>query len=242
MSQKVYELDHNFDRFQPEGPGEFGDGYLENEFSNWNEIDLAFSAPIKIDLAGEEGLVIREKQSDNLFHIIKAQIPANLSFVGFDDLFSYTDYPYLSKIHFWPVMSKKMLRVLLSVGKFHHQAIPIIFKHVNDFSLDEEEREKTSLIHNQDFIIFQLLEHLDIFDRDKSECNIEYEKNLFGEEVESLYITGERVFKEPPNGFPPIFRVKGDSTRLYVSAAAKEALEEASIQGLNFLSYNLESS
>jgi hypothetical protein len=242
VNQKFYELSHNLDRFQPDGPGEFGDGYLENEFSNWDEMDSAIYKTTKIDLVGEEGVIIREKQSDNLFHIVKAQMPANLIFVGFDDLFSYTDYPYLPKISFWPIMSRKMLNVLLSIRDFHHQAIPIIFKHIENFSLDQEERKRISLIRNNNFVILQLLEYLDAFDKSKSGCHIEYGENLFGEKVESLRITGKIVLKEPANGFPPIFRLKENSIPLYVSAEAKEALEKAGIQGLDFSSYNIESS
>lgn len=240
MNQKVYELKHNLDRFQLDGIEEFGDGYLETKFSNWNEIDSAFFAAIKIDLCGTEGVIIREKRSSNLLKITKAQMPANLIFTGFDDLFEYTDYPYLSGTEYWPVMSKRMLNVLLSVGDFSHQIIPVIFKNV-DSLLPTHDGQSILTANNNDFVITQLLEYSELFDRDKSDYIIEKRANSFGETLELIKIN-KMVFKEPGKGFPPIFRIEKREVRLYVSAEAKEALEKANIKGLTFSSFNIESS
>lgn len=241
MDQKFYELDHNLERFQLDGIEKFGDGYLETKFNNWDEIDSAFFAAIKIDLCGTEGVIVREKKSDNLLHVTKAQMPANLIFIGFDDLFDYTDYLYLREIEYWPIMSKRMLNVLLSVGYFPHQVIPIIFKRVNSLVSTQYEGQSISAANNHDFVILQILEYSDLFDRDKSDYTIEQSKNLIGEPVELTHVS-KVVLKEPLDGFPPVFRVKEKEVRLYVSAEAKEALEKAGIQGLSFSSWNIESS
>jgi hypothetical protein len=239
MSQKFYKLSHNLDRFQPDGVGEFGDGYLENKFKHWDEIDLVFSDAIKIDLTGQEVVIIREQRPDNLWYTIKVQMPADLLFVGFDDLFVYTDYPYILETRLWPIMSRKMLVVLLSLGNFSHQLIPVTFKCVSDFLSPYEKIQETSSIFNYNFLIIQLLEHLDAFDMDRSDyTKTPYESNPKAERIN----IHKMVLKEPVNGFPPIFRVKEDETSLYVSAEAKEALEKAGIQGLDFSSYNIESS
>jgi hypothetical protein len=100
-----------------------------------------------------------------------------------------------------------MLAVLISVGNFYHQTIPIVLKQVDSLLLSEAEKQKFPLIHNHDFVILQLLEYLDAFDKNKSEYTIEYDENLLGEQVESIRIK-KMVLKEPVNGFPPIFRVK----------------------------------
>jgi hypothetical protein len=241
MSQRLYELSRDIDRFEPFGVGEFGDGYLETNFNNWEEIESAFTAAIEIDLIGSEGVVIRKKQSDNLLHVIKAQMPAELVFIGFDDLFNYTDYPYLQNIRLWPIMSRRMLAALLSVGNFSHQIIPVIFKHVNSALSTQDERQSISAEDNHDFVIVQLLEYSDLFDRDKSDYTIEHSKNLVGEPVELMHVS-EVVLKEPISGFPPIFRIKENETYLYVSVEAKEALEKFGIKGLSFSSFNIESS
>jgi hypothetical protein len=241
MSQEFYELERNFDRFQPEGAGKLGDGYLETKFNNWEEMDAAFFAAIKLDLYGNEGIVHREKQSDNLLRVTKAQMPADLKFVGFNDLFTRTDYPYLPGIESWPIMSRKMLNILLSLGNFSHQIIPVIFKRISNLLSVSKERENLLLAHGHDFIILQLLNYSDLLDRDNSDYTIEHETNLIGEPVEITNIN-KVVLKKPVGGFPPIFRIREKKVRLYVSAEAKEALEKAGVQGLDFSSWNIESS
>jgi hypothetical protein len=149
-----------------------------------------------------------------------------------DNLSGQIDYPYLPDLISWPIMSVRMLDVLLSVGDFSHQVIPIIFTHIDGLLPSSEERH--------DFIILQLLEHFDGLDRNRTEYSSTFDES--DPELERIDITGEMVLKEPPNGFPPIFRVKEDRVPLYVSTAAKEALEKAGIQGLDFSSWSIESS
>jgi hypothetical protein len=237
MGHKFYKLEHNFDRFQPEDSGEFGDGYLETKFNSWEEIDDAFSTAIEIDLVGEESVVTREQQSDNLWYITKAQMPEKITFMGFDNLLAHTDYPYFSGMGFWPIISKKMLTTLLLAKDFPHQVIPIIIKRANTFL--QIEKENILSTNSCDFVILQLLEHLDCLDMDKSEYTcVPYNSNP---SINRL-IVHKMVLKEPENGFPPIFRVKENEISLYVSTEAKKALEKAGIQGLDFSSYNLGSS
>ncbi len=239
MIHEFYELSHNLDRFQPDGVGEFGDGYLESKFSNWKKVSSAFFNAINIELVGEEGVLIREQQENNLWKVTKVRMPTDLVFVGFDDLFISTDYPYIQDTRSWPIMSKQMLNILLSIKEFSYQAIPITFKHVENFSIDKEERGRNLSIPNHNFVILQLLEYLDALDLEKSDyTKTPYESNPKAERID----IHKMVLKKPVNGFPPIFRVKEDKVSLYVSAAARKALEEAGIQGLDFSSYNIESS
>jgi hypothetical protein len=156
----------------------------------------------------------------------------------------YIDYPYLVDISLWPVISKRMLDVLLSVRNFSHQTISIAFKpvEVDSDSLTNEENHRISLIRNYEFVILQLLEHLDAIDKSKSDCIIGTCETSTGEIIESIRLDGRIVLKEPSNGFPPIFRIKDNATELYVSDAAKKALEKAGVQGLKFSHLGLESS
>ena len=66
-----------------------------------------------------------------------------------------------------PVMSKRMLSVLESVKDFPHQTIPVrIEDTVLITGADGKSRPPGKV--NTDYVAVQLLEHLDIFDREKS--------------------------------------------------------------------------
>jgi hypothetical protein len=243
MGQKIYELSHNLDRFELDNLYEFGDGYLATKFNNWEYIDMAFFTAIPIILEGDEGLIIRRQSVNGSGYICGAKMPLEviLAWGDRDSLNSPIDYPYIPDIEFWPIISRRMLDVLLSVRSFSHQVIPLVSTHVDGFFPNDEERRKASLlIRNHNFIILQLLEHFDGLDRDRTEHTSTFDES--DPELELIDITGEMVLKEPPNGFPPIFRVKERETYLYVSAEAKEALEKAGIKGLSFSSWNIGSS
>lgn len=237
MNHKFYRLEHDIDRLGEDGI-HLGDGFLEPEFKNWEKIKLAFNYPIKIELSGDEGVIIINRINKKLC-VMKAQLPAEIPLSGFECLFGfldgYIDYPYLINIETWPIISTRMLNALLSVQDFPRQEIPVVFKVIEDYLSTDEEKYVTSLIRNYEFVIVQLLEHLDAIDKDKSDCTIGTCETATGEIIESVKLGGQIVLKEPINGFPPIFRIKDNATELYVSAAAKEALEEAGVQGLDFV-------
>jgi hypothetical protein len=213
-SHKVYKLEHTFDRFY--------DGYeydvsLLDKFPNYKEIE--FFDPIPITIGGNEGLCKREKQPNGKWMVTKIHIPESAKYWwGVEEIIKEVDYPYCNQR--WPIMSKRMLDVLLSVKKFPHQAIAI---DIEDHGLISGATGwERSGIHNHDFVIVQLLEQLDIFDKENSVCD-----------PDSYYVK-KMVLKEPETGFPPLFRVSGRETRLYVSAEARTALEEAGIKEVRF--------
>jgi hypothetical protein len=236
MKHKFYRIEHDIDRLGEDGL-QLGDGSLSSEFKDWGKMKLAFSYPIKIDLAGDEGVIVVNRINKKLC-LLKAQMPSELLFTGFECLFGfsdgYIDYPYLVDTESWPVISTRMLNALLSVHDFPHQAIPVVFKVIEDYLSTDEEKRIASLVHNHEFAILQLLEHLDAIDKDRSDCIIGTCETATGETIESIKLDGRIVLKEPSNGFPPIFRIKDNANELYVSAAAKEALEKAGVQGLIF--------
>jgi hypothetical protein len=239
MTQKAYKLTRDHDRFQD---GEVlidpnGDGYLESRFPGWDVVYSAFFYGFPITLGASEEDLIKESKNTNL-NIAEAIMPNEIVFRGLKDWLSPTDYPYIREARIWPIISRRMLDVLLSIGDFPYQAIPVIFKSVDHPNYSDAERLAKSLICNRDYIILQLLELADVFDMEKSEYNME--RGVADPDEIIICDVLNMVLKEPIGGFPPIFRVKGNELCLYVSAEAKQALEDAEIQGLDFDIFQLE--
>jgi hypothetical protein len=144
----------------------------------------------------------------------KINLPVPVPFVGLIAYLPDLDYPYNDRD--WPIVSPGMLEVLKSVGDFRHSVYPTI---INDSSTDDPPGV------NKSFLILQTLEFLDAFDFDKSEY-------VMDQDLESLVDKASKVvLKEPPNGFPPMFRLNVRKNRLFVSVAAKEALEASGKDG-----------
>jgi hypothetical protein len=234
MIQKAYQLTRNNSRFVEDevelDPD--GDGYLESRFSDWDVIGSAFFYAVPIALGGR-GELLRDSK-----RIIGARMPEEIVFAGLKDWLDPTDYPYIPEVSDWPIISRRMLDVLLSVGDFPHQVIPVLFRSIDRPEYSEEEWLAKSLVYNHDYIILHLLELSDVFDMERSEYNTE--RGVADPEMVLLTDVQTVVLKEPEGGFPPIFRVKEYELRWYVSAKAKQALEDAGIQGLDFDTYKLE--
>jgi hypothetical protein len=227
MIEKVYELDYNLDRFEGLDSALATDGFLEHDFEGRDNICSALFHCASIAIGGTEARIEGVRLPDNHWRFVRAVVPGNITFVGLTP----TDYPYIDQVNNWPIMSKGMVEAILSVGDVPYQTVPLIFK-------DEEEVERANVVGdiiptlNRDYVLFQTLELLDVFDKERSIYTPEPSERWPG----VIYLSNilEVVLKEPKGGFPPIFRVKGHSISLYVSAKAKEALEEAGIQGLQF--------
>jgi hypothetical protein len=227
MTQKAYKLIHDLSRFQEEEIEPYGDGYLERYFKGWDEIDSAFFHAVPILLEGNEGEVLEGLDSDNRHTwIVAAKMPEDILIIRTKEYLAPTDYPYFWEFSAWPIMSRRMLDVLLSVGTFPHQVIPVIFK-------SEENKEL-----NDDYVILHLLELSDLLDMDRSVYTIK--RSVANPEKTFVCDVKLKVLKEPAEGFPPIFRIKGCSIPLYISTVARQALENAGIQGLDFDIYQLE--
>jgi hypothetical protein len=151
---------------------------------------------------------------------LSAQMPKEIKFIADRDYLSMTDFPHLEDAHFWPVMSRKMAEVILSVGDFPHQIIPVTFEDCWDMPIE------------CDYVILHLTELSDFLDQDKSI----YSRKPVRDDSGRTFIGDIKklVLKEPGGGFPPMFRVKWTAVDLFVSAEAKTALEAAGIQGLSF--------
>jgi hypothetical protein len=149
----------------------------------------------------------------------KINLPVPVPFVGLIAYLPDLDYPYNDNR--WPIISPDMLKVLESVRDFRHCVYPTI---INDSSTDDPPGV------NESFLILQTLEFLDAFDFDKSEY-------VMHPEVEGVADKASKIIlKEPPKGLPPMFRLNVREDLLFVSAAAKEALEAAGRdRGVDFI-------
>jgi hypothetical protein len=151
------------------------------------------------------------------------ELPERIEFQGIFEFIDRTDYPYNDAD--WPIMSKRMLEVLHSVGNFAHNAYPIVITNAEE----GEEREYDS--ERYDYVAIQLLEALDIFDWENSiyQRDPESPNFLSDDDIEKI------ILKKPESGFPPLFTVVGPFMRvLYLSAEARQALDAAGIKGINY--------
>ena len=209
-TQQAYELDQNIDRtedYAPEWIEEWGvvDAKVIGELSNQENLDRAFYKPEPINSFSEI------RMEGLMYH-----------FEGIDYLYTR---PLL------PVMSKRMLSVLRSVRDFPHQVIPVT---IEDTEVTFDSLPESSGRVSTDYVAVQLLEQLNIFDREKSI----YEPGIVN--PNKVGFIDKLVLKVPEEGLPPIFRITDNRTYLYVSPEAKAALEEAEITGVNFVDINFD--
>jgi hypothetical protein len=152
----------------------------------------------------------------DLINTSKYSAPNPIEFLAFCDQLSYLDFPYNDQS--WPIMSPGMLEILKKVGNFsHHTYATVIFdKAYRNTCVNGSGNKMCS------FLLVQPTEFLDPYDWDKSKYRIDKKGTSFlGREKMEVNFT-KLVLKEP---LPPLFRLKGNETRLYISAAAKESLE-----------------
>jgi hypothetical protein len=152
-----------------------------------------------------------------------------IEFHGYESSLSDTDYPYASVS--WPIMSKRMLNTLLSVKEFPHRTwdVPFVGFPDNAPVMMLEKGLSGGVRHDNEFVAVQLLEQLDIFDRENSTYKT---YTAMPDEIMSIR---KLVLKVPEEGLPPIFRLKVAPVLLYVSPEGRAALEAANIKGVRFV-------
>lgn len=111
----------------------------------------------------------------------------------------------------YPIVSRRMADLLVSIGKFQCQIIPLEI-------YDYKSEEKTN-----NFVFLHLLECIEALDREKTKY-YEGSKDI-----------SEFALKEPIKGYPPLFMIEEDEFYWFVSAEAKEALEAEDIKGVSFV-------
>lgn len=126
-----------------------------------------------------------------------------------------------------PLMSNKMLSILEEgYDKVFNKVDAVI---VDDTYLGSLFDEKGQLIENVskniDYKFFQILSYADVFDRDQS---------LFKpmrSNPEKIGIINKLVLREPPNGFPAIFRIEEKPSMLFINESTKNKFEHYKIKG-----------
>jgi hypothetical protein len=153
----------------------------------------------------------------------------SIKFQGYESSLSDTDYPYCSVS--WPIMSRRMLNTLLSVRKFPCRTWDVPFVGFPDNILEGLliQELQDGVRHDNEFVTVQLLEQLNIFDRDNS---VYKESKILDGAVNSIRKLALHV---PENGLPPIFRLTVSPVQLYVSPEGRDALEAANIRGIRFV-------
>lgn len=142
---------------------------------------------------------------------------------------TYTDYP--TNNVYWPVMSRRMYDVLCTVGNFLHRVIPVAMMDATQFAFEPKRQflsngqPNPGITDFNGFAAVQLLERSDYFDFEHSE----YE--LHPRDPDWVRSVSKYVLNEPPEGFPPLFRLTVQSPELFISAEAREALKKSGIRG-----------
>lgn len=160
------------------------------------------------------------------------ELPKPVIFSGNLSILETVDFPVANNS--WLVMSQRMLAALKSVGKFRHRAFPVVVtdsRVARDRWYDTTGEFQETMV-NRDYRVVQLLERLDIFDFERSK----YTRNpRFPGSVGHV---DEYVFKPLRGGLPPIFHVKGEPVKVFVSHPARVALEKARVTGVEYVSLN----
>jgi hypothetical protein len=221
MKVVAYEIDWEID-WEP-GLGDVDDpNYLdlcrESYRSRIREEGVEYDLEVDEAIFPDSGWLMSDIRHNPLAPPFKevTSIPNPIVFNTWFDSLEYLDYPYNHPGY--PIMSPQMLETIQSTGDFRYCTYPTLMKDTNIlWGTDTLTGRRKS-----DFLIVQTLEFLDAYDWQKSEYEIDGEDTNFT----------KVVLKEP---IPALFRLVGNATRLYVSAAAKEALEAAgTARGVHF--------
>jgi hypothetical protein len=215
----AYKISHNLERLDS-----LPEDIMDREYGEAEDYDALIYRPTQAEEVGS-GLIENPEPYE---------VPEPVDWVGFLDRLYQTDYLYNDLG--WPLISKRMLYVLRSVGEFPHK---VISTRIYDYGFQDQggnnyEGQTTPPAGEfiEDYVGLQPLEHVDGIDYEQSEFRPRQNPNR-RPQITNL------VLKEPVGGFPPIFRLNraGEDILLLVSPAAKEALEAAGIKGLRFTEY-----
>jgi hypothetical protein len=164
------------------------------------------------------------------------ELPNPVKFQGLLSTVRQTDYPVIQER--WPVMSKRMVEVLKSVGSFPHRVLPtrILDGDIGrslaegDRRFDEQGNFKSEF-YTDDYVLLQITEHLDAMDLERSVYR------RYDPEINSVSGLRKPVFKDIGREYPPIFRPTHSPVGFFITEAAKQALETAGIRGYWLIDY-----
>jgi len=153
-----------------------------------------------------------------------------------NQLFFASDYKIIPAIDFpkndigLTIFSNKMLTIFTNLGDFKFRSLPTIMldhKEMEAYHIEEGELLEDLKKRNDDYVGIQLMEYTSAFDKENSEYKV-------SRAIPDMIRIRELVLKEPEKGFPPIFKIEEDTTMLFITEQAKNALEAANIKGCVF--------
>lgn len=145
-----------------------------------------------------------------------SELSSPIQFYAISDAVPYTDYPH-NNIR-WPIMSERMLEVLLEVREFPHRTYSI---EVVDIGV--------APVGDTKFVAVQLTTYQDYFDWERSVYDRE------GSSQTRVVSIDKFVLNFPEEGPPPLFRLSATPTDLFISDEARQALREAEIRGTSYI-------
>jgi len=153
--------------------------------------------------------------------------------VRFDTNFALLDEApdYPNNTARWPVMSRRMLDVLLYVGAFAYHAIPVTLVQDTipvDVRYDALGRPKPEY-SKTNYVAVQLLNYADVFDEERSLVS------RSRRDPDEILMIRKLALHIPREGLPPLFRLKAYEVHLFVSAEARAALDGAGIRGPEYV-------
>lgn len=195
-SDPAYELAHDVERFED----------LDNHHH-----DLVLRSPQPFSfLFGEQPLSLDEP----------------IVYQGYPPNFEHSEFP-VTKPN-WLVMSKRMLAALDAVAPFQRKVFRV---EITDYPrqlqkwVDAVGKKRADAVL-RGFCAVQVLEHLDVFDFERSRYTRDEHDPSWVRDADEI------VLRVPEAGLPPLFHVKGLSLTVFISSAARQALKAAQVTGV----------
>lgn len=128
------------------------------------------------------------------------------------------------------VFSEKMFNIFLNIGELNYREVPVTM--FDDTYLDEPFDSKGILKEDvrkiESYKVIQLMEYSNVFDYKNSKYKT---SKVFRDMIRNIT---KLVLREPKNGFPSLFRIKENSSLLFVNSETKNMIEEMGIKGCLF--------
>jgi hypothetical protein len=176
------------------------------------------------------------RETSSLMETTPYELPNPVIFEGDFKMLPCTDYP-MNNVY-WPVMSRKMYYTLLALGDFSHRVIPTAIMDDGAYPFESHRcfladgQPSPEVTNFDDFVAVQLLEHSDYFDFERSEYDPDEEYPTIPNYIHRY------ALNEPTKGFPPLFKLAAQRTKLFISSEAHEALKKAGIRGTAYYRLN----
>lgn len=185
--------------------------------------DMSYDIAL-LPFTGSDGLKYQLLLTDHF------SVPTPVKFLGnFNTVKLETDYPVVDDD--LVVMSTRMVNALSSIRGLNVKLISAILlddTYIVNNRFDDDGNLTPGIPVIGDFSLIQIMDILKVFDFEKSDFRpLKSNPDLPG-------VVKKLVLREPPGGFPPIFRLFEKPTTVVISAEAKEALVKHGIKGCIF--------